>query len=110
MIESVSPAKRLLPKVDQQRIDLIKQLKSSGKIKSLGRSDVPLHLYEETNAQDHLYISTVTKHVPVAHDQQLQSDSHTSPKSTHNQAMTSTGYKNSGMGSKLGGRDSVGSP
>ena len=67
-IESVSPAKRLLPKIDQQRVELIKRLKKDGKIKTLGRSPVPLQLYEETDAKDHLYISTVTKRVPVAHD------------------------------------------
>ena len=59
---------------------MIKKLKRTGKIKSTGRSPVPLFLYEEANAKDHLYISSVTKHVPVAHDQQLQSDG--SPRNT----------------------------
>ncbi len=68
MIESVSPAKRLLPKADQNRVNLIKRLQKEGKIKSTGRSPVPLQLYNEANARDHLYITTVTKHVPVAHD------------------------------------------
>lgn len=47
---------------------MIQKLKQTGKIKSTGRSPVPLFLYEEANAKDHLYISKVTKHVPVAHD------------------------------------------
>ncbi len=67
-IESVSPAKRLLPKADQQRVELIKKLQKDGKIKSTGRSPVPLQLYEEADAKDHLYITKVTKKVPVAHD------------------------------------------
>ena len=47
---------------------MIKKLKRTGKIKSTGRSPVPLYLYEEANAIDHLYITKVTKIVPVAHD------------------------------------------
>ena len=49
-IEHVKPMKRLLPKIDQQKVDMIKKLKRSGKIKSTGRSPVPLQLYEEANA------------------------------------------------------------
>ena len=67
-IDSVTPGKRLLPKIDQAKIDMIKKLKRSGVIKSTGRSPVPLYLYEEENAKDHLYITSVTKRVPVAHD------------------------------------------
>ena len=71
IIETVSPAKRLLPKIDQKRVEMIRKLQLSGKIKSTGRSPVPLQLYEEEQPVDHLYITKVTKRVPVAHDQQL---------------------------------------
>ena len=107
-IDYVSPAKRLLPKMDQHRIDVINKLKKTGKLKSLGRSPVPLQLFEETDPRDHLYISTVTKHVPVAHDSQLQSDS--SPRTAQKQAMLNSGsFGNSRLASRLD-RDSLASP
>ena len=68
-IDHVEQVKRLLPRIDQQKVDMIKKLKRTGKIKSTGRSPVPLFLYEEAKAVDHLYITKVTKHMPVAHDQ-----------------------------------------
>ena len=68
MIAFASPARRLLPKMDQARVDMIRRLKDQGKIKSTGRSPVPLQLYDTAEAVDHLYITSVTKHVPVAHD------------------------------------------
>ena len=106
-IDQVKPIKRLLPRIDQQKVDMIRKLKRSGKIKSTGRSPVPLYLYEEANAADHLYISKVTKHVPVAHDQQLQSDS--SPKGTATHRMGTTSY-NSNLKSTTHGRESIMSP
>lgn len=60
---------------------------------STGRSPVPLKLYDEVNAVDHLYITQVTKHVPVAHDHQLQATF--SPR-TKNPLGATTGH-NSGM-------------
>ena len=54
---------------------MIKKLQLTGQMKSTGRSPVPLQLYEQENAIDHLYITKVTKLVPVAHDQQIVSNS-----------------------------------
>ena len=49
-IDYVKPKKRLLPRIDQKKIEMIQKLKRTGKIKSTGRSPVPLFLYEESNA------------------------------------------------------------
>ena len=56
---------------DKEKIELIDRLKAEGKIKNTGRSPVKLHIFEN-NAQDHLYVNTVTKRVPVASDNQIR--------------------------------------
>ena len=62
------PSSRMHSTQDRHKVAVIKQLKLEGKIKSTGRSPVPLRLYDTPNAEDHLYINKVTKRVPVAHD------------------------------------------
>ena len=71
-IEGVSNAeKRNLPEAEKEKIALIDRLQAEGKIKSTGRSPVKLKLFEKS-AQDHLYVNSVTKRVPVARDQQIR--------------------------------------
>ena len=95
--------------MDQHRIDIINKLKNSGKLQSLGRSPVPLQLYDGSNARDHLYIDSVTKHVPVAHDSQLQSESSPNTRDVQAAMLNSGSFENSRLASRLD-RDSLASP
>ena len=61
------PSKRNLPEAEKEKIALIDRLQAEGKIKSTGRSPVKLKLFEKS-AQDHLYVNSITKRVPVARD------------------------------------------
>ena len=67
-IETVGdPSSRNLPELEREKVAVIDRLQAEGKIKSTGRSPVKLRLFDKS-ANDHLYVNTITKKVPVAHD------------------------------------------
>ena len=65
------PSDRNLPEIERDKVAIIDRLQAEGKIKSTGRSPVKLRLFDNS-ANDHLYVNTITKKVPVAHDQQIR--------------------------------------